>query len=162
MNRPGPQVNFKFSVKPEGGLVIDGYEVFENGVKIENPPEDEPYGGSASPLQYFASAALYDLFYVAQTLHGPIHILHYVLTNALKWGATDSKFKRLSPWADVYNSNVNNKYNSVATVLIALTGNGLLTSANGLGGSDASQTVMKENIEAWGACSTVHAAIRYL
>ena len=158
MNRPGPQVNFKFSVKPEGGLMIDGYEVFEKGVKIENPPEDEPYGGSASPLQYFASTALYDLFYVAQTLHGPIHILHYVLTNALKWGAG----KRLSPWADVYNSNVNNKYDAVAKVLIALTGNGLLTSANGLGGSDASQTVMKENIEAWGACSTVHAAIRYL
>ena len=33
------------------------------GVKIENPPEHEPYKGSASPLQYFASAALYDLFY---------------------------------------------------------------------------------------------------
>ena len=163
MNRPGPQVNFKFSVKPEGGLMIDGYDVFENGVKIENPPEDEPYGGSASPLQYFASAALYDLFYVAQTLHGPIHILHYVLTNALKWGAGDSKYKRLSPWAEVYNSNVNMKYQQVATGLInTLTGNGLLTSANGLGGSDASQTVMKENIEAWGACSTVHAAIRYL
>ena len=160
MNRPGPQVNFKFSVKPEGGLMIDGYDVFENGVKIENPPEDEPYGGSASPLQYFASAALYDLFYVAQTLHGPIHILHYVLTNALKWGAGDSKYKRLSPWADVYNSNVNNKYQAVATVLIStLTGNGLLTSPNGLGGSNPSATVMVENIEAWGACSTVYAAI---
>lgn len=155
MNRPGPQVNFKFSVKPEGGLMIDGYEVFENGVKIENPPEDEPYGGSASPLQYFASAALYDLFYVAQCLHGPIHILHYVLTNALKWGAGDSKYKRLSPWADVYNSNVNNKYQAVATVLIStLTGNGLLTSPNGLGGSNPSATVMVKNIEAWGACST--------
>ena len=119
MNRPGPQVNFKFSVKPEGGLMIDGYEVFENGVKIENPPEDETYGGSASPLRYFASAALYDLFYVAQTLHGPIHILHYVLTNALKWGAGDSN-ERLSPWADVYNSNVNQKYDAVATTLISI------------------------------------------
>merc|ERR1712127_1020670 len=139
MGRPGPKVNFQFSVKPEGGLKIDGYEVFENGVKIENPPEHEPYKGSASPLQYFASAALYDLFYVSQTPHGPIHVLHYVLTNALKWGAGDSKYKRLSPWADVYNSNVNNKYQAVATVLIStLTGNGLLTSPNGLGGSNPS------------------------
>ena len=37
-------------------------------VKIENPPEHEPYKGSASPLQYYASATLYDLFYVAQAL----------------------------------------------------------------------------------------------
>ena len=66
MGRPGPQVNFRFSVKPEGGLAIDGYDVFENGVKIPNPPEDEEYKGSASPLQYFASAALYDLFYISQ------------------------------------------------------------------------------------------------
>eukprot|EP00964_Phaeocystis_antarctica_P005515 scaffold3013_cov59-Phaeocystis_antarctica.AAC.8 len=78
MGRPGPQVNFQFSVKPEGGLKIDGYDVFEDGVKIENPPEHEPYKGSASPLQYFASATLYDLFYISQTLHGPIHVLHYV------------------------------------------------------------------------------------
>ena len=31
MGRPGPQVNFRFSVKPEGGLAIDGYDVYENG-----------------------------------------------------------------------------------------------------------------------------------
>ena len=31
MGRPGPQVNFQFSVKPEGGLKIDGYDVYENG-----------------------------------------------------------------------------------------------------------------------------------
>ena len=155
MGRPGPQVNFQFSVKPEGGLEIAGYDVFENGVKIENPPEDEPYGGSDSPLQYFASAALYDLFYISQTLHGPIHVLHYVLTNALKWASEDSDYDRLNKWAVDYNSNVNTKYAAVTSVLIALGGNGLLTSANGLGGSDASLPVMKENIEAWGACSTV-------
>ena len=155
MGRPGPQVNFQFSVKPEGGLEIAGYDVFENGVKIENPPEDEPYGGSDSPLQYFASAALYDLFYISQTLHGPIHVLHYVLTNALKWASEDSDYGRLNKWAVDYNSNVNTKYAAVTSVLIALGGNGLLTSANGLGGSDASLPVMKENIEAWGACSTV-------
>jgi len=154
MGRPGPQVNFQFSVKPEGGLEIAGYDVFENGVKIENPPEDEPYGGSDSPLQYFASAALYDLFYISQTLHGPIHVLHYVLTNALKWASEDSDYDRLNKWAVDYNSNVNTKYAAVTSVLIALGGNGLLTSANGLGGSDASLPVMKENIEAWGACST--------
>jgi hypothetical protein len=155
MGRPGPQVNFQFSVKPEGGLEIAGYDVFENGVKIENPPEDEPYGGSDSPLQYFASAALYDLFYISQTLHGPIHVLHYVLTNALMWASEDSDYDRLNKWAVDYNSNVNTKYAAVTSVLIALGGNGLLTSANGLGGSDASLPVMKENIEAWGACSTV-------
>jgi len=153
MGRPGPQVNFQFSVKPEGGLKIDGYDVFENGVKIENPPEHEPYKGSASPLQYFASATLYDLFYVSQTLHGPIHVLHYVLTNALKYASED--YGRLNKWAVDYNSNVNTKYGAVTSVLIALGGEGLLTSANGLGGCDASLPVMKANIEAWGACSTV-------
>mmetsp|Transcript_34686 Transcript_34686/g.81898 ORF Transcript_34686/g.81898 Transcript_34686/m.81898 type:complete len:573 (-) Transcript_34686:238-1956(-) len=152
MGRPGPQVNFQFSVKPEGGLKIDGYDVFENGVKIENPPEHEPYKGSASPLQYFASATLYDLFYVSQTLHGPIHVLHYVLTNALKYASED--YTRLNKWAVDYNSNVNTKYGAVTKVLIALGGEGLLTSANGLGGCDASLPIMKANIEAWGACST--------
>ena len=152
MGRPGPQVNFRFSVKPEGGLAIDGYDVFENGVKIENPPEDQAYGGSDSPLQYFASATLYDLFYISQTLHGSIHVFHYVLTNALKWASED--YNRLSKCAVDYNSNVNTKYAAVTGVLIALGGNGLLTSANGLGGCDASLPVMKANIEAWGACST--------
>jgi len=152
MGRPGPQVNFRFSVKPEGGLAIDGYDVFENGVKIPNPPEDEEYKGSASPLQYFASAALYDLFYISQTLHGSIHVFHYVLTNALMWASED--YNRLNRASVDYNSNVNTKYSAVTGVLIALGGNGLLTSANGLGGCDASLPIMKANIEAWGACST--------
>ena len=152
MGRTGPQVNFQFSVKPEGGLAIDGYEVFEKGVKLEQLDEAKPYGGSASPLQYFASAALYDLFYVAQTLHGSIHVFHYVLTNALKHSSED--YDRLNNWAVEYNSNINSKYHAVTKFLIALDGNGLLTSPNGLGGTAATLPVMKANIEAWGKCST--------
>ena len=68
-----------------------------------------------------------------------------MLTNALKWASEDSDYNRLNKWAVDYNSNVNTKYAAV---------NGLLTSANGLGGCDASLPVMKANIEAWGACST--------
>ena len=75
-----------------------------------------------------------------------------VLTNALKYASED--YTRLNKWAVDYNSNVNTKYAAVTSVLIALGGNGLLTSANGLGGCDASLPVMKANIEAWGACST--------
>ena len=77
-----------------------------------------------------------------------------MLTNALKWASEDSDYNRLNKWAVDYNSNVNTKYAAVTSVLIALGGNGLLTSANGLGGCDASLPVMKANIEAWGACST--------
>jgi len=77
-----------------------------------------------------------------------------VLTNALKWASEDSDYNRLNKWAVDYNSNVNTKYAAVTRVLIALGGKGLLTSANGLGGCDASLPVMKANIEAWGACST--------
>jgi len=75
-----------------------------------------------------------------------------VLTNALKYASED--YGRLNKWAVDYNSNVNTKYGAVTSVLIALGGEGLLTSANGLGGCDASLPVMKANIEAWGACST--------
>ena len=81
-----------------------------------------------------------------------------MLTNALKWASEDSDYNRLNKWAVDYNSNVNTKYAAVTSVLIALGGNGLLTSANGLGGCDASLPIMKANIEAWGACSTVYAA----
>ena len=77
-----------------------------------------------------------------------------MLTNALKWASEDSDYNRLNKWAVDYNSNVNDKYSAVTSTLMALGGHGLLTSANGLGGSDASVPVMKENIEAWGACST--------
>ena len=154
MGRTGPMVNFRFSVKPEGGLAIDGYDVFENGVKIAQPNERKPYGGSASPLQYFASAALYDLFYVAQTLHGSIHVMHYVLTNALKYASSESEDAALNKWAVEYNSNVNSKYAAVTSVLIALDGEGLLTSPKGLGGTFATKPILKANIEAWGKCTS--------
>ena len=154
MNRTGPMVNFRFSVKPEGGLAIDGYDVFDPklGMKLPQLDESQPYGGSPSPLQYFASAALYDLFYVAQTLHGSIHVFHYVLTNALKYASED--YTHLNDWAVEYNSNINSKYSAVTGVLISLNGNGLLTSPNGLGGSAPTLPVMKANIEAWGRCPT--------
>jgi hypothetical protein len=154
MGRTGPQVNFRFSVKPGGGLAIDGYDVFEDGVKIAQPDESKPYDGSASPLQYFASAALYDLFYVAQTLHGSIHVMHYVLTNALKYASSESEDAALNKWAVEYNSNVNSKYSAVTKVLIALDGEGLLTSPKGLGGTFATLPHLKANIEAWGKCTS--------
>ena len=81
-----------------------------------------------------------------------------MLTNALKYASED--YGRLNKWAVDYNSNVNTKYGAVTSVLIALGGEGLLTSANGLGGCDASLPIMKANIQAWGACSTVYAAMK--
>ena len=70
IGRNGPRVNVKFSVKPEGGLAIDGFDIFDKGVKVEPTAEHDD--------QYWASAVLYDLFYVSQTLHASIHIFHYV------------------------------------------------------------------------------------
>ena len=63
IGRPGPRVNVKFSVKPEGGLAIDGFDVYEDDVKIEKPPEDD---------NYYASAVLYDLLFVSETLHATV------------------------------------------------------------------------------------------
>ena len=60
IGRKGPRVNVKFSVKPEGGLAIDGFDVYEDDVKVEKPPEDD---------NYYASAVLYDLLFVSETLH---------------------------------------------------------------------------------------------
>ena len=63
IGRPGPRVNVKFSVKPEGGLAIDGFDVYENDVKVEKPPKDD---------NYYASAVLYDLLFVSETLHATV------------------------------------------------------------------------------------------
>lgn len=63
IGRPGPRVNVKFSVKPEGGLAIDGFDVWEDDVKVEKPPEDD---------NYYASAVLYDLLFVSETLHATV------------------------------------------------------------------------------------------
>ena len=63
IGRPGPRVNVKFSVKPEGGLAIDGFDVYEDDVKVEKPPEDD---------NYYASAVLYDLLFVSETLHATV------------------------------------------------------------------------------------------
>ena len=38
IGRNGPQVNVKFSVKPEGGLAIDSFDIFEKGVKVLSLP----------------------------------------------------------------------------------------------------------------------------
>ena len=87
-----------------------------------------------------------------------------MLTNALKWASEDANYNRLNNWAVSYNSNVNTKYAAVTSKLINLAGTGvpgLITSGaggaavGGLGGCDASLPVMKANIQAWGACSTV-------
>ena len=56
-------MNVKFSVKPEGGLAIDGFDVYEDDVKIEKPPEDD---------SYYASAVLYDLLFVSETLYATV------------------------------------------------------------------------------------------
>jgi hypothetical protein len=90
IGRPGPQVNVKFSVKPEGGLAIDGFDVYENDVKVEKPAEDD---------NYYASAVLYDLLFVSETLHAAIHMFHYTLTNALAYASKD--FRQLNRWAEV-------------------------------------------------------------
>merc|ERR1711935_757540 len=46
IGRNGPQVNVKFSVKPEGGLAIDGFDIFEKGVKVEQSAEHDNYWAS--------------------------------------------------------------------------------------------------------------------
>ena len=78
-----------------------------------------------------------------------------MLTNALKYASED--YSRLNNWAVDYNSNVNEKYAQVTAQLISLNGNGLLTSPNGLGGTNATKPIIKANIEAWGRCSTAGA-----
>ena len=70
IGRNGPRVNVRFSVKSEGGLAIDGFDIYENGVKVEPSAEHDH--------TYWASVVLYDLFFVSQTLHASIHIFHYV------------------------------------------------------------------------------------
>ena len=47
VGRNGPQVNVKFSVKPEGGLAIDGFDIFEKGVKVELSSQDDKYWARA-------------------------------------------------------------------------------------------------------------------
>merc|ERR1712127_958715 len=143
IGRNGPQVNVKFSVKPEGGLAIDGFDIFEKGVKVEQSAEHD---------NYWASVVLYDLFFVAQTMHASIHIFHYVLTNALRYASKD--YRRLNNWADEYNGNVNYKYDQVSNLLVNLKGDGILTSSKGLGGSAQTLDIMVGNIAAWGHCST--------
>ena len=108
IGRNGPQVNVKFSVKPEGGLTIDGFDVFENGEKVEKTEDDD----------YYASAVLFDLFFVSESLHATIHMFHYALTNALAYASED--FGQLNKWAEEYNGNVNNKYNQVLRCAPAL------------------------------------------
>jgi len=144
IGRNGPQVNVKFSVKPEGGLAIDGFDIFEKGVKVEQASQDD---------KYWASVVLYDLFFVAQTLHATIHIFHYVLTNALTYASED--YRRLHNWANEYNENINMKYDQVSNLLVNIeSGVGVLTSPNGLGGSAQTRELMVDNIAVWGKCST--------
>ena len=92
IGRNGPQVNVKFSVKPEGGLAIDSFDIFEKGVKVQQSTEHDKYWCAWTTLTLTltpgltltltltrASVVLYDLFFVSQTLHASIHIFHYVM-----------------------------------------------------------------------------------
>jgi len=141
IGRNGPRVNVKFSVKPEGGLTIDGFDVFENGEKVEKTEDDD----------YYASAVLFDLFFVSESLHATIHMFHYALTNALAYASED--FGQLNKWAEEYNGNVNNKYNQVTTVLVKKN-SGIITSSKRLGGNNHVRSIIQDNMATWGACST--------
>ena len=69
IGRPGPRVNVKFSVKPEGGLAIDGFDVYVS------PAGDDKYyvvPDEREDDNYYASAVLYDLLFVSETLHATV------------------------------------------------------------------------------------------
>ena len=70
IGRPGPRVNVKFSVKPEGGLAIDGFDVYVS------PAGDDKYfvvhPDEREEDNYYASAVLYDLLFVSETLHATV------------------------------------------------------------------------------------------
>ena len=76
-----------------------------------------------------------------------------VLTNALTYASKD--YRRLHNWADEYNGNINMKYDQVSKLLVNIeSGQGILTSPNGLGGSAQTRELMVDNIAVWGKCST--------
>ena len=69
---------------------MEGYDVIADGKKVAPTEADA----------YYMQEAAFGAFFVAQSLHGSIHIYHYVLTNALEFASKD--YDMLHNWAEEY------------------------------------------------------------
>jgi hypothetical protein len=67
-------------------------------------------------IRKWASSAIYNLLFYSSSIHGTIHVLHYLLTGALDYCSDD--FKELQQWAKFYAGNVDSKYSQVSQQLI--------------------------------------------
>ena len=102
-----------------------------------------------------ASSAIFNLIFWASSVHGTMHVLHYLLTSALDVASTS--FKELQGIAEIYDDNIAVKYLEVALVLIAdpVTGKGeddpaIITGRDGFGSSQAARPILEELLKAWG------------
>jgi hypothetical protein len=82
----------------------------------------------ASEWDKYASGAIYNVFYYASAIHSTIHVLHYLMTTAIK--SSTAHNTALLAWAEPYDDNIPVKYLEVATLLIQSSLSGRITKSH--------------------------------
>lgn len=148
-SRGRPDVNVKFSVKPGGGLEIESMRVREDGSAdvVTADPKD---------WDHYATALIYELLYFSSAEHATIHVLHYLLTNALRACTHSWSVPELNAWADEYVEEIPIKYVEVGALLISekVEGTAAITGEGGLGGSPDVIPLLEDRLDAWGQSAT--------
>jgi hypothetical protein len=102
----GHRVNFYLNHRME----ITSYEVYDDVTGSKLPVDND------ENQEYWASAAIYNVFFHAEAVHANIHVFHYFLTSAFQYVSKD--YEQMQQWAKFYANNIQFKYRQVAQKLI--------------------------------------------
>ena len=144
MSDPSHRINVRFNMD----MTVDKITKFDQSGKetIVDVSEWDKY----------ASGALYNVYYYASAYHANIHVLHYLMTTAIK-SSTDHD-NALSAWAEPYDDNVPIKFVEVAALLIHSSlsdkDTQIVTGKDGFGASPAIKKDMRDILCSWGRCKT--------
>jgi hypothetical protein len=144
MSDPSHRINVRFNMD----MTVDKITKFDQSGKetIVDVSEWDKY----------ASGALYNVYYYASAYHATIHVLHYLMTTAIK-SSTDHD-NALSAWAKPYDDNVPIKFVEVALLLIHSSlgdkDTQIVTGKDGFGASPAIKKDMRDILCSWGRCKT--------
>jgi hypothetical protein len=116
-------------------------------------------------VDFWASSALYNLFFYTQSIHATIHVLHYLMTSAFQF--VSDEYPVMHQWAKYYAYNVHTKYEQVGRALIRYPPtfgsdpangdrlNAVITGKNGFGSVEEEiRPILADLLNSWGQCTT--------
>ena len=145
MNTMIPDPSRNINVRFNKDMAVNQIVTYKSGKAVIVPEEE---------WSYYASGVCYNVMYYTQTIHGLIHVLHYLMTTGITQSTEHDD--ALAAWANPYDDNIAMKYIQVAVLLFdsnLFPNDGrVLTGKFGLGGTTSVMAPLRDFLCIWGEC----------